>query len=138
MVYCKKDEQKRVNQEMKRFQVKAVDSKQTIAELSGGNQQKVVFAKALLSNPDIYICDEPTQAVDIMTRNDIHNFLREQAIEGKGVLYVSSDLHEILEISDRIIVFSEGKTVADLPNINLQPNDILDICYSFQKEVAQL
>ncbi|MEK3888792.1 sugar ABC transporter ATP-binding protein [Bacillus sp. FSL K6-3431] len=137
-VLQKKDEQKRVNQEMKRFQVKAVDSKQTIAELSGGNQQKVVFAKALLSNPDIYICDEPTQAVDIMTRNDIHNFLREQAIEGKGVLYVSSDLHEILEISDRIIVFSEGKTVADLPNINLQPNDILDICYSFQKEVAQL
>jgi len=137
-VLQKKEEQKRVRQEMERFQVKAVHSRQSIAELSGGNQQKVVFAKALLSSPDVFICDEPTQAVDIMTRQYIHDFLREQAGEGKGVIYVSSDLHEILEISDRILVFSEGKSVANLLNEQLQPNDILDICYSFQKEAVQL
>ncbi|WP_342433388.1 sugar ABC transporter ATP-binding protein [Neobacillus sp. FSL H8-0543] len=131
----KKEEDQLITREMKRFQVKAVDKNQTVGELSGGNQQKVVFAKALLSEPSIYICDEPTQAVDIMTRIEIHEFLRGQVNENKGVIYVSSDLHEILEISDRIVVFSEGKTVANLPNKNLKPDDILDICYSFHKEV---
>ncbi|KOP71946.1 sugar ABC transporter ATP-binding protein [Cytobacillus solani] len=135
-VVQKKEEEQLVDREMKRFQVKAVNKFQTVGELSGGNQQKVVFAKALLSEPSIYICDEPTQAVDIMTRKDIHQFLRDQVSENKGVIYVSSDLHEVLEISDRIIVFSEGKTVADLPNENIKPDDILEICYRFQKEVV--
>ncbi|WP_374721335.1 sugar ABC transporter ATP-binding protein [Peribacillus tepidiphilus] len=123
-----------VLQEMERFRVKAVDHNQVIGELSGGNQQKVVFAKALLCNPTVYLCDEPTQAVDVMTRTEIHLFLQNQAKEGKGVLYVSSDLHEILEVSDRILVFSEGTVVADLVNKNLSPNHILDVCYRFQKE----
>jgi ribose transport system ATP-binding protein len=126
-------EKEQVEQEMKRFQVKAVHLNQPVSELSGGNQQKVVFAKALVCNPDIYLCDEPTQAVDVMTRSEIHLFLKNQALQGKGVVFVSSDLHEILEVSDRIIVFSEGMTVADLVNEHLRPNDILDICYRFQK-----
>ncbi|MFD1030230.1 sugar ABC transporter ATP-binding protein [Metaplanococcus flavidus] len=125
-----------VEREMKKFQVKAVNSSQPVGELSGGNQQKIVFAKALLSNPSVYICDEPTQAVDIMTRQQIHQFLETQVEDKKGVLYISSDLHEVLEISDRIIVFSEGKTVANIKNENLKPDNILDICYKFQKEVV--
>lgn len=133
----KQSERSLVQKEMDRFQVKAVDVNQPVSELSGGNQQKVVFAKASLSDPLVYLCDEPTQAVDIMTRSEIHLFLKEQASFGKGIIYVSSDLHEILEISDRIVVFSEGETVAELKNENLQPNDILDICYRFQKEVIE-
>ncbi|WP_174727532.1 sugar ABC transporter ATP-binding protein [Mesobacillus harenae] len=136
-VMQKKSELSLVQKEMARFKVKAVNVNQPVSELSGGNQQKVVFAKALMSNPLVYICDEPTQAVDIMTRADIHLFLKEQASEGKGVIFVSSDLHEILEISDRIIIFSEGETVAELVNDNLNPNDILDICYLNQKEAVQ-
>ncbi|RFU64638.1 sugar ABC transporter ATP-binding protein [Peribacillus saganii] len=124
----------KVQEEMKRFQLKAIHEDQPVSELSGGNQQKVVFAKGLLSNPDIYLCDEPTQAVDVMTRLEIHLFLKDQALQGKGIIYVSSDLHEILEVSDRVVVFSEGKTVAELDNAELQPNDILDICYRLQKE----
>lgn len=126
-------EGKKVSEEMKRFKVKAVSENQKVAELSGGNQQKVVFGKALLTNPDLYICDEPTQAVDIMTRNDIHLFLQEQAKLGKGVIFVSSDIQEILEISDRIIVYSEGKTVAELVNDRIDTHTILDICYKHQK-----
>ena len=120
---------------MKQFQVKAVSTGQTVGELSGGNQQKIVFGKALLIDPSIYICDEPTQAVDIMTRKEIHQFLRDQVKDRKGVIYVSSDLHEILEISDRILLFSEGETVADLRNEHLKPDDILEICYEYQKGV---
>ena len=131
----KKREEAIVDSVMKRFQVKAESHRQRVGELSGGNQQKVVFGKALLSEPSIYICDEATQAVDIMTRNEIHQFLREQVKENKGVIYVSSDLHEILEVSDTILVFSEGETVAQLTNVNLKPNDILEICYRNQEEV---
>lgn len=129
----RKLEKKKVAEEMERFKVKAVGPSQTVAELSGGNQQKVVFGKALLTNPDLYICDEPTQAVDIMTRNDIHLFLQEQVKSEKGVIFVSSDIQEILEISDRIIVFSEGKTVAELINDQIDTHTILDICYKHQK-----
>ncbi|MEI3605275.1 sugar ABC transporter ATP-binding protein [Pseudogracilibacillus sp. SE30717A] len=132
-VLTRKKESEKVQGEMKRFKVKAVSANQTVAELSGGNQQKVVFGKALLTNPDLYICDEPTQAVDIMTRNDIHSFLQEQASNGKGIIFVSSDIQEILEVSDRIIVFSEGKTVADLKNKDIDNHTILDICYQHQK-----
>lgn len=132
----KKEEKSLIKKEMERFQVKASGVHQTVGELSGGNQQKVVFAKALLTNPSIYICDEPTQAVDIMTRQEIHQFLRGQVGENKGVIYVSSDLHEILEISDRIIVMSEGETIANLQNDHLKPDDILEICYRFQKGVV--
>ncbi|RHW42752.1 sugar ABC transporter ATP-binding protein [Neobacillus notoginsengisoli] len=135
-VVQKKLEREKVQQEMKRFAVKAVSEEQPVSELSGGNQQKVVFAKALLCNPDIYLCDEPTQAVDVKTRSEIHQFLHGQAGQGKGVVFVSSDLYEILEVSDRIVVFSEGKTVADLQNKDLSPGQILDICYHFQKEAV--
>ncbi|OLO39192.1 hypothetical protein BTR23_09050 [Alkalihalophilus pseudofirmus] len=124
-----------VEQEMERFKVKATGSEQTVSELSGGNQQKVVFAKALLCQPTIYLCDEPTQAVDVMTRAEIHRFLQNQADEGKGIIFVSSDLPEVLEISDRIVVMNEGETVAELDNHHLQPNEVLDICYRFKKEV---
>lgn len=132
-VLIRKKETEKVQKEMERFKVKAISTNQTVSELSGGNQQKVVFGKALLTNPDLYICDEPTQAVDIMTRNDIHAFLQEQAELGKGIIFVSSDIQEILEISDRIVVFSEGKTVADLENDEIDTHTILDICYKHQK-----
>lgn len=130
----RKEETKLVDNEMERFKVKATNINQPVSELSGGNQQKVVFGKALLTKPDIFLSDEPTQAVDIMTRSEIHTFLKEQAESGKGVVFVSSDLNEILEVSDRVLVFSEGETVTELANENLTTNQILDICYNFKKE----
>ncbi|MBM7573732.1 sugar ABC transporter ATP-binding protein [Aquibacillus albus] len=126
-------EQNIVDKEMNRFNVKATSANQTVSELSGGNQQKVVLGKALLSNPDIYLCDEPTQAVDIMTRSEIHSFLHQQAELGKGIVFVSSDLNEILEVSDRVLLFSEGETVAELENKQLSPSQILNICYHYNR-----
>ncbi|SEP78974.1 ribose transport system ATP-binding protein [Virgibacillus subterraneus] len=130
----KKKEDTLVDGEMERFKIKATSMKQRVAELSGGNQQKVVFGKALLTEPNIYMCDEPTQAVDIMTRTEIHMFLKKQSELGDGVIFVSSDINEILEISDRVLVFSEGKTVSVLENHNLTTNEILDICYKTKME----
>jgi len=118
---------------VKSLKIKATDVEQAVDELSGGNQQKVVFAKALIANPILFLCDEPTQAVDVMTRAEIHRLLQQQAKEQRGVLYVSSDLQEILEIADRIYVFHEGRTVAALRNQGLTAERILQICFSQEK-----
>jgi len=102
---------------------------QQVFELSGGNQQKVVFAKSLMSEPDLFLCDEPTQAVDVKTREEIHILLRNCADSGKGIVYVTSDLQEMLEIADNILIIANGKTWELLPNINLTSEQILHLCY---------
>jgi len=91
------------------LKIKCVGVSQPAKELSGGNQQKVVFAKALLTEPSIWLCDEPTQAVDVATRQEIHRLLREEAKKGKAVLYVSSDLTELLEVADEVAVMAYGR-----------------------------
>jgi ribose transport system ATP-binding protein len=109
--------------------IKTKGPDQTVSQLSGGNQQKVVFAKALLSNPKVLLCDEPTQAVDVMTRNEIHNLLRKRADEGNAVVFVSSDLKEVLEVADNIQVMSNGCTKELLKNNGLAAEQVLAYCY---------
>lgn len=109
--------------------IKTEGPDQTVLQLSGGNQQKVVFAKALLSSPKVFLCDEPTQAVDVMTRHEIHKLLREKADEGNAVVFVSSDLKEILEISDSVQVIANGRTKELLKNNNLTAEQVLSCCY---------
>ena len=116
------------------LKIRCVGTSQPACELSGGNQQKVVFAKALLTSPSIWLCDEPTQAVDVATRQQIHNLLRDQAAENKAVLYVSSDLTELLEVADEIAVMASGKIRKIFPNKNLKPADILACCYEAERE----
>lgn len=87
---------------------------QPVRELSGGNQQKVVLAKWLLTEPRILIVDEPTRGVDVGAKAEVHRLMRELANEGMAILMVSSDLPEVLAISDRVLVMKEGKLVADL------------------------
>lgn len=116
------------------LKIRCVGTSQPACELSGGNQQKVVFAKALLTSPSIWLCDEPTQAVDVATRQQIHNLLRNQAAENKAVLYVSSDLTELLEVADEIAVMASGKIRKIFPNKNLKPADILACCYEAERE----
>jgi len=116
------------------LKVKAAGTEQPVGQLSGGNQQKVVFAKALLSSPKLFLCDEPTQAVDIMTRDEIHRLLRHQADEGCAVLFVSSDLQEVLDIADRLYVLHEGRIVVELPNKDVTPEQVLAYCFSQGKD----
>lgn len=109
--------------------IKIAGLSQRAIELSGGNQQKVVFAKALMTKPKVFLCDEPTQAVDVKTRGEIHRLLREKADEGSAVIYVSSDLKEILEVADTIQIMSRGKTGVRLVNEGLTSEQILAYCY---------
>ena len=116
------------------LKIKCVGVSQPAKELSGGNQQKVVFAKALLTEPSIWICDEPTQAVDVATRQEIHRLLKEEAKKGKAVLYVSSDLTELLEVADAVAVMAYGRVRKTFENKDLKPTDVLACCYEAERE----
>ena len=92
-----------------RLAVKAASWDQTVEELSGGNQQKVVISKWLATRPDIIILDEPTKGIDIGSKAAVHTFMGELVRDGLAVILVSSELEEVLGMSDRIIVMYEGR-----------------------------
>lgn len=119
---------------MEALKIKCIGTGQRIAELSGGNQQKVVFARAMLTEPSVWLCDEPTQAVDVATRQQIHRLLREEARKGKAILYVSSDLMELLEVADEVAVMAAGRIVRTFENKNLQSGEVLACCYEAERE----
>ena len=101
---------------MKRLDVKAASAEQKIRELSGGNQQKVLLARWLCTDPKLLILDEPTRGIDVGAKAEIQSLIRELADQGLGVLMISSELEEITEGADRVFVLSDGRTVADLPH----------------------
>jgi len=117
-----------------RLNIKAKGAGQSVQVLSGGNQQKVVFAKALMSRPRLFLCDEPTQGVDVMTRSEIHRLLRDQAEQGGSVVYVSSDLEEMLEVAHRLVIMHDGETIAELSTERLTQESVLQRCYYPGKE----
>jgi len=77
--------------------------------LSGGNQQKVVLAKWLLSDSEVMILDEPTRGIDVGAKREIFEIINKLAAQGKAIIFISSEMEEILGVSDRIIVMHEGK-----------------------------
>jgi ribose transport system ATP-binding protein len=105
-----------VDRFMTRLAIKASSVEQKIRELSGGNQQKVLLARWLCTDPKLLILDEPTRGIDVGAKAEIQSLIRELADQGLGVLMISSELEEILEGADRVFVLSDGRTVADLPH----------------------
>ncbi len=97
-----------------RMNVKAPSLETTVGALSGGNQQKVVFAKWMLRDPDILILDEPTRGIDVGAKYEIYKIMVELAQEGKAILLISSDLPELLGVSDRIYVMARGRVAGEL------------------------
>ncbi len=88
---------------------------QIVGRLSGGNQQKVMLSKWLITQPKILVIDEPTKGVDVGAKAEIHSLLRKLADQGVGILFISSELPEILALSDRILVMHEGRLAGELP-----------------------
>ena len=102
------------DEQVRKFNVKTPSSNQVINYLSGGNQQKVVIAKVLLNNPDIIIFDEPTRGIDIGAKSEIYKMIAELADKGKAIIMISSELIEVLGLSDRILVVRKGRISKDL------------------------
>mgnify|MGYP003674398865 FL=1 len=94
---------------IKRMTVKVASPDNPISSLSGGNQQKVVIGKALMTGPKLLLMDEPSRGIDIGAKAEIYHKMRTLAAEGIGILFVTSDLEEVLALSDRIIVMADGR-----------------------------
>jgi ABC-type sugar transport system ATPase subunit len=112
----------------KTLQIKMTGPDQVAATLSGGNQQKVVLAKWLERNAEVLIFDEPTRGIDVGAKYEIYQLMNRLASKGKAILMISSELPEVLGMSDRIVVMHEGQVkgeITDVPNATQQ--DIMKI-----------
>lgn len=118
-------EQHCILQAIRRLKVKTVSPQQAINQLSGGNQQKAILARCLLLNPRILILDEPTRGIDIGAKYEIYTLIHQLARQGVAIIVISSELPEVLGLSDRVLVMHAGKLKADLVNHNLSQQQVM-------------
>jgi D-xylose transport system ATP-binding protein len=119
------EELRRIQSYIRSLRVKCESPEQPIAQLSGGNQQKVVAAKWLLAEPEVFVLEEPTRGVDVNARIDFYELINELAARGKAVILVSTDLPEVLEMSDRIVVIADGKMIKEWPRGEASEEEIM-------------
>jgi ABC-type sugar transport system ATPase subunit len=108
------EQTERVRAKVRELDVRPPHIERLVRQLSGGNQQKVVFAKWLLVRADVLILDEPTRGVDVATKVEIYQIIRTLADQGKAILLISSELPEILGMCDRVLVMREGRLAAEV------------------------
>jgi len=112
---------------IKKLNIKVSDIEQKMNSLSGGNQQKVLFAKWLNIDPKIIIMDEPTRGIDVGAKAEMHRMIRELAESGIGVIIISSELPEIIGMCDRVIVMHEGKITGEVSNNDITEKNIMTL-----------
>jgi ABC-type sugar transport system ATPase subunit len=111
---------------MNRLQVKAPSMLTRVNDLSGGNQQKVVFAKWLMRSADVYILDEPTRGIDVGAKEEIYKLIDDLARAGKAVIVISSELPELIGVSDRILVMYNGRIQGELQGAKATEKNIIE------------
>lgn len=126
----KKAVEKTCNEQVQKLNIKTPHIDQLIMNLSGGNQQKVLLARWLLNDPDILILDEPTRGVDVGAKSEIHKLMSKLAQEGKAIIMISSELPEVLGMSDRVVVMHEGRKKGELSREEANQEKILEVAYS--------
>ena len=110
---------------LERMNIKLVSPEQAVGDLSGGNQQKIVFSKWMGLKPRIFILDEPTRGIDVGARYEIYSVIRELTAAGTAVILVSSDLPEVLSMSDRLLVMRERRIVKQLDTVGLSQEQVM-------------
>jgi ribose transport system ATP-binding protein len=115
--------------------IRTPSPRQEVALLSGGNQQKIVVAKWLARNSDILFFDEPTRGIDVGAKAEIYRLLRRLADEGKAIVLISSELPEILQLSDRIVVMCEGRITGELIPAEATQERIMEL--ATERETAE-
>ncbi|GMN99243.1 xylose ABC transporter ATP-binding protein [Parageobacillus thermoglucosidasius] len=109
----------------KKMKLKASNLELKVSQLSGGNQQKVVLSKWLLNNPQVLILDEPTRGIDVGAKYEIYKIINELASQGVGIVLISSELPEVMGMSDRILVMSEGRITGEFSRENATQEKIM-------------
>ena len=127
-----KKEKSIVGEYFTKLRVKAPSAEQLVGNLSGGNQQKVAIAKVLAADVDIMIFDEPTRGIDVGAKQEIYNLIHELVDEGKSVLLISSEMEEVMGMSDRIVVLCEGEFMGELQRKDFDQERILTLASGIQ------
>ena len=99
---------------IQKMNIKTPSMTQRVRNLSGGNQQKIVLSKALMTEPDVLILDEPTRGIDVGAKKEIYLLINQLKARGKGILMISSEMPEILGMSDRVLVLEGGRLKGEL------------------------
>ena len=120
---------------IQKLNIRTPSLEQLLRNLSGGNQQKVVIAKWLIRNCDILIFDEPTRGIDVGAKSEIYTLMNELTREGKSIIMISSELPEILRMSDRIVVMCEGRLTGELPIEEASQEAIMEYATMGHQEV---
>ena len=120
----------------KSLRIKAPSVDEGVGKLSGGNQQKVVLAKWMFTDPDLLILDEPTRGIDVGAKAEVYQIIRELASEGKAIVMISSELPELLGVSDRIYTIFEGAITAELTAAEADPETVMRSMTSSKKKVT--
>lgn len=121
---------------MDKLSVKTPSLKTQIQTLSGGNQQKVLLGRWLLSEPDILILDEPTRGIDVGAKYEIYELMEEMARDGKCVIMISSEMPELIGMSDRIMVMCEGHKSGILEGNEIQEERIMLLASTYKADEA--
>lgn len=114
--------------------IKTPSQKTLIKNLSGGNQQKVILGRWLLTKPDVLLLDEPTRGIDVGAKSEIYKLMTQLAEEGKSIIMISSDMPELLRLSDRVIVMCEGHVTGELDISEATQETIMT--YATKREVG--
>ncbi|WP_246333613.1 sugar ABC transporter ATP-binding protein [Aureimonas mangrovi] len=118
-------EEKALDEAITRFDIRVRDRTVQAGQLSGGNQQKLLLAKTMLSEPEVVIFDEPTRGIDVGTKQEIYRFVAALAAEGKAVIVVSSELPEIVGLCHRVIVMRSGRMVGEVSGADINEDEIV-------------
>ncbi len=105
--------------------IKTPDVSGVVGKLSGGNQQKVVLSKWIYSGPDVLILDEPTRGIDVGAKYEIYSIINQLAAEGKAVIVISSELPELIGLSDRIYTIAEGRLTAEVSRADATQEELM-------------
>lgn len=127
MFLDKRRERENTDNYIKRLQIKTPSQEQLIGNLSGGNQQKVILARWLSEAVDVFLLDEPTRGIDVGAKFEIYQLMYQLAEEGKAVVFVSSDLPEVMGVADRVIVMREGAITGEVPRAEVNQERLLSM-----------
>ena len=134
-VIDKVEEHRAAESYRKSLRIKAPRVDEGVNKLSGGNQQKVVLAKWMFTDPDLLILDEPTRGIDVGAKTEIYGIIRDLAASGKGIILISSELPELLGVSDRIYTIFEGAITSNMSADEANPETLLKSMTSAKKKV---
>jgi ribose transport system ATP-binding protein len=124
------------DERLKQLDVRAANFDQEARQLSGGNQQRVIIARLLALDPQVLVFSEPTRGVDVAAKAAIYRIMRDLADRGRGILMISSDLPEVVGVSDRIVVMRQGAVAGELPG-GASEEDVMALAVGHDRDRAQ-